>query len=215
MAHLICVSGALGAGKTTFASFFPHLLKSQVQQMGGTLEIFANYDLLGAKKMTEQDDWFKVAEAHGSVIVWDEAHRIFNNRKWSSYQNIFAVDLITFVRKMATIQIFATPSVQRLDTAIRDLIEVLIICRKVSNGSYYDFYDYQADYAGKYGRYLHSKFLPNYKRQKIHNLNLFDSNAFVHGFPMPSTEREAVKFMRDLEQAHRLGIKNKNMMGVS
>lgn len=206
MAHLICVSGALGAGKTTFGSFFPWLLKNQVEQLGGDLQLFANYDLYGAHFMSKPEDWFKVAEAHGSIIVWDEAHRTFNNRRWSSFQNIFAIDLITFVRKMATVQIFVTPSVFRLDTAIRDLVEVLIVCRKVGNGTYYDFYDFQADFAGRYGKFLNSKFLPNFKRKQIHQLDLFDSNAFVAGFPMPRDEREANKFMKELEEAHWRGV---------
>lgn len=206
MAHLICVSGGLGAGKTTFASFFPWLIKNAVESVGGDLQLFANYDLKGAHFMGETEDWYRVAEAHGSVIIWDEAHRTFNNRRFNSFQNIFAVELITFVRKMATIQLFATPSVYRLDTAIRDLIEVLIVCRKVGNGTYYDFYDFQADFAGKYGRYLHSKFLPNFKRQQIHNLHLFDSNAFVAGFPIPRTEAQAKKFMKELEEAHWRGV---------
>lgn len=206
MAHLICVSGSLGAGKTTFASFFPWLLKNLVEQAGGELELFANYDLHGAKRMDKLSDWYEVAEAHGSIIVWDEAHRTFNNRRWSSFQNIFAVELITFVRKMASIQIFATPSVFRLDTAIRDLIEVLIIARKAGNGTYYDFYDFQADFAGKYGKLLHTKFLPNWKRQKVHDLDLFDSNSFVSGFPMPKDEKSAERFMRELEKAHWRGV---------
>lgn len=206
MPHLICISGSLGSGKTTFASFFPHMIKAQVEAQGGELQLFANYNLSGAHFMGSVEDWYQVAEAHGSIIVWDEAHRTFNNRRWSKFQNIFAVELITFVRKMATIQIFATPSVYRLDTAIRDLIEVLIICRKVSGGTYYDFYDFQADFAGRYGRYLHSLFLPNFKRKQIHDLNLFDSNDFVAGFPMPRNETQAEKFMRELEEAHWRGV---------
>lgn len=206
MAHLIGVVGGLGAGKTTFASFFPWLLKNRVEQLGGHVQLFANFELTGAHLMQKPEDWYRVAEAHGSICVWDESHMTFDSRKFNQFQNIFATELLTFVRKMASIQIFATPSIMRLDTRIREILEILIVARKVGNGTYYDFYDYQSDFAGRYGRYLHSKFLPWHKMRQIHNLNLFDSYNFVSRFPLPTTEAKAKKFMQELEEAHQRGL---------
>src|SRR5690606_25391530 len=196
----------LGAGKTTAASFLPHYFKNKIEARGGSVKLFANYDLKGAEIMQSYEDWYNVAAAHGSIVVWDEAHRNFDSRKFNQFQNILATELLTYVRKMASIQIFATPSINRLDTRIREIIEVLIVVRKTAKGTCYDFYDYQADFAGRYGKYLHSKYLPNFKRQKIHNLNLFDSYSFVSKFPLPKTEREGIKFMEELEQAHFRGL---------
>lgn len=206
MAHLIGIVGPLGAGKTTAASLFPWLWKNAVEARGGSLRLFANYDLYGAERMDTYEDWYKVAEAHGSVCIWDEAHRTFDSRRWSQFENILATELLTFVRKMASIQVFATPSVTRLDTRIREILEILIVVRKTGAGTYYDFYDFQADFAGKYGRYMHTKFIPKAKMRAIHALNLFDTHSFVSKFPLPTNERDAVEFMRELEKAHWRGV---------
>jgi len=201
---MICITGPLGAGKTTLASLLAWRYKLAVQALGGTLELFSNYELYGSLRLREAEDWFKVADAQGSICVWDEAHRSFDSRKFASAQNILATEILTFARKMAAIQIFVTPSISRLDTRIRELIEVLIVVRPIGSGSVsFDFYDFQADFAGtKFGKFLHNLFLPGGKIKKIHGLNLFDSHSFVSGFPLPKTERETTKFMDELERRH-------------
>lgn len=205
MPHLIGIVGPLGAGKTTLASFWPWIIKQAVEMRGGHLKLFANYELYGAEQMLVKEDWYKVAEAHGSICVWDEAHRHFDSRKFNQFEQIFATDLLTLVRKMAAIQVFATPSINRLDTRIREILEVLIVIRKSGTGTHYDFYDYQADFAGRYGKYLRSLFLPHKKMRQIHALNLFDSHVFPSKFPLPKNEREAAEFMKQLEIHHDIG----------
>jgi hypothetical protein len=211
MPHLIGIVGPLGAGKTTGASIFPWLWKNIVEGQGGDLSLFSNFSLFGSHPMDRAEDWYKVAEAHGSVCVWDEAHRTFDSRKFSAFENIFATELLTYVRKLASIQVFATPSINRLDTRIREILEILIVVRKVGHGTFYDFYDFQADFGGRYGRYMHSKFLPKHKITAIHKLNLFDTYSFVSKFPLPKSETEAVKFMNELEAAHMRGLNRRRM----
>lgn len=174
-------------------------------QRGGHLQLFSNFALYGAKRLERQEDWYEVAEAHGSVCVWDEAHIHFDSRRFSKFGNIFATELLTYAGKMASIQIFATPSIKRLDTRIREILEILIVVRKHNSGTYYDFYDFQADYPGPFGKFLHTKFLPNAKRAAVHSLDLFDTHSFVSGFPLPGNEKAAEKFMRNLEAAHDRG----------
>lgn len=210
MPHVIGVMGRLGAGKTTIATILTHLYKQAVESRGGTIELFANYDLTGSQRMKESEDWFKVADAHGSICVWDEAHRSFNSRNAMSFHNILANDILTFCRKMASIQIFVTPTIKRLDVVIRDMLEVLIIVRQMGNkGIRFDYYDYTADAFGQYGQFLHSRFLPAGKVQQIYRLNLFDSHSFVSGFPLPKNERAASKFMEELEARHDQARKSK------
>jgi hypothetical protein len=209
MPHLICISGPLGAGKTTAASLFPWLWKNVAASRGFNLDLFANFDLYGAERMDAPEDWFRVAERHGTVCIWDEAHRSFDSRKFSAFENILATELLTFVRKMAAIQVFATPSVNRLDARIREIIEVLIVVRKMGNGTYFDFYDFQADFGGRFGKYLHSKFLPKNKIAAIYKLNLFDSYSFVSKFPLPTNQKDGEKFMTNLEAAHMRGIQRR------
>lgn len=206
MPHLIGIVGPLGAGKSTAASLFPWLWKNGVEARKGHLELFANYDLYGAERLDKTEDWFKVADVHGSVCIWDEAHRTFDSRRFSSFQNIFATELLTFCRKMVAIQVFATPSIQRLDTRIREILEILVVVRKHGHGTYYDFYDFQADFAGRYGRFLHSLYLPKNKLNQIYKLDLFDSHSFVGKFPMPRTEKEAIPFMERLEEVHQKAV---------
>lgn len=204
MPHLVAITGPLGAGKTTLASILAWRYKLAVEALGGNIQLFSNYDLYGSERLREAEDWFKVAEAHGSICVWDEAHRSFDSRKHSTLQNILATEILTFARKMAAIQIFVTPSITRLDTRIRELIEVLIVVRPAGHGAIsFDFYDFQADWGGtRFGKFLHNRFLPGGKVKKIHGLELFDSHSFVNGFPLPTTEPAAKKFMAELERRH-------------
>ncbi|MFK4475780.1 5-methylcytosine-specific restriction endonuclease McrBC regulatory subunit McrC [Paenibacillus sp. RC73] len=211
MPHIIGVTGNLGAGKTTAASMMAWLYKNKIEQKRGKVQLFANYDLQGAERMKVPADWFKVAEAHGSICVWDEAHRSFDSRKSLKFENTLATDILTFARKMASIQIFATPSINRLDTRIREMLEVLIHVRPMGNkGIILDYYDFQADSFGPKGQFLHSRSLSSAKVKQIHSLNLFDSHSFVGGFPLPKTEREADTFMSKLEKVHDKARRAKN-----
>ncbi|WP_052410476.1 zonular occludens toxin domain-containing protein [Paenibacillus durus] len=203
MPHIIGIMGNLGVGKTTMASMMAWLYKNAIESIGGHAKLFANYDLNGAERMKVAEDWFKVAEAHGSICVWDEAHRSFNSRTALKMDNIIATDILTFARKMAAIQIFATPSVSRLDNRVREMLEVLLHIRPAGNkGMNIDYYDFQADGYGRLGKLIHTRFLSSFKVNQIHKLNLFDSHSFVGGFPLPKTERAAAKFMDELERVH-------------
>lgn len=205
MPHNIGVVGTLGAGKTTTASFMAWYYKQKIESVNGTVKLFANYDLTGAERMRVAEDWFKVAAAHGSICVWDEAHRSFDSRKSLKFTNTLATDILTFVRKMASIQIFATPSINRLDTRIRETLEIMIQVRSMGNkGIQLDYFDFQADSNSSMGKFMHSRFLPSSKLKRIHGLNLFDSHSFVSGFPLPRTERAAETFMEELERVHNL-----------
>lgn len=203
MPHIIGVMGNLGSGKTTTGSMMSWMYKNKIEARGGTVQLFSNYDLAGAERMKEEKDWFRVADAHGSICVWDEAHRSFDSRKSLKFENTLATDILTFARKMASIQIFVTPSIKRLDTRIREMLEILIHVRPMGGkGMRLDYYDFQADSFGSLGQMINSRFLSGAKVKQIHSLNLFDSHSFVSGFPLPKTERAAEKFMVELEKRH-------------
>lgn len=203
MPHIIAVQGPLGAGKTTIASIMAWLYKNQVEARGGHVKLFSNYGLAGSSPMKDYTDWYKVAAAQGSICVWDEAHRVIDARQALKSENILTSHVLTFARKMSSIQIFVTPSVNNLDSRLRQLLEVLISVSKVGNkGMRFQYYDYQAQNFGPLGKYLHSRFLPASRVAAVHKLNLFDSHSFVGGFPLPKTEREQMKFMDELENHH-------------
>ncbi len=213
MAHFIGVQGLLGAGKTTTASMLAHYYKNSVEARGGAIKLFSNYGLRGAQEMAKYQDWYDVADAHGSVIVWDESQTNFDGRQFSSSDNIMATQLLNYCRKMNSVQIMVAPNFSNLDRRIRQLTEVLINVVKCGNkGIRLEYYDYQAGNGeSNFGKFLHSRFLPARKIKQIHSLNLFHTYRMVRGFPMPSTERAKKDFWENLEAFHeqalrRLGI---------
>lgn len=214
MPHIIVVQGNLGAGKTTLASIMAYMYRNLVLNKGGTVELFSNYDLLGATQMKDYTDWYKVADAHGSICVWDEAHRIMDSRQALKHENILTSHVLTFARKMAAIQIFVTPVITNLDSRLRQIAEVLINVRKIGNkGMKFDYFDYQAKNESVFGKFIHSRFLPAGKVKQVHKLDLFDSHSFVSGFPLPKTERLSEQFMIELERRHDISrMKKKNTL---
>jgi SpoVK/Ycf46/Vps4 family AAA+-type ATPase len=203
MPHIIVVQGALGAGKTTLASIMAYLYKNKIVSAGGSVQLFSNYGLSGSTQMKDYKDWYKVAEAQGSICIWDEAHRIMDARQALKAENILTSHVLTFARKMSAIQIFVTPVITNLDSRLRQLCEVLISVTKVGNkGMKFQYFDYQSQNFGVFGKFLHSRFLSAAKVKQIHALNLFDSHSFVSGFPLPKTERLAEQFMIELENQH-------------
>jgi|HigsolmetaAR204D_1030405.scaffolds.fasta_scaffold01825_16 hypothetical protein len=213
MAHFIGIQGLLGAGKTTTASMLAHYYKNRVEALGGSLKLFSNYGLRGAEDMTHFSDWFKVADAHGSIIVWDEGQTQFDSREFSSSDRVFSTQLLNYCRKMNSVQIIVAPNFSNIDKRIRQLTEVLINVVKIGNrGIRLEYYDYQAGNGeSNLGRFLHSRFLPGSKVRQIHGLHLFDTYRMVRGFPMPKTERQKADFWVKLEEHHqearkRLGL---------
>lgn len=210
MPHIICVQGPLGAGKTTLGSIMAWYYKTAIESRGGHVELFSNYGLAGSTPMRHYTDWYKVAEAQGSICVWDESHRVMDSRQALKHENILTSHVLTYARKMSAIQIFISPVISNLDSRIRQLTEVLISVSKVGNkGMRFQYFDYQAQNYGPFGKYLHSRFLPAGRVRQIHKLNLFDTHSFVSGFPLPKTERESTQFMAELEERHDAARKQK------
>lgn len=204
MAHFIGIQGLLGAGKTTTASILAHYYKKQVEARGGELQLFSNYSLSGAIEMDKNEKWFQVADAHGSIIVWDEGQTQFDSRDFSSNDRVFSTNLLNFCRKMNSVQIVVSPNFYNIDKRIRQLTEVLINVVKVGKkGMRLEYFDFQAGNAeSNMGKFLHSRFIPASKVKQIHRLELFDTYRMVRGFPMPRTERQQVVFWDELMQRH-------------
>jgi hypothetical protein len=197
MPHHFFIQGSLGAGKTFLMSLFAHHWKAKVEQAGGKIELFSNYELLDSRPMTHYSDWFDVARAQGSICCWDECHLAFSNRKWSKYGQSVLMDVLMYTRKMKSVQIYAAPSINFVDSRLRSIVEVLITARKIGDkGFAYHFQDYQT------GEFLHKQFLPMYKAKKFMKLDLYDSDSMVQYFPVPQTEREGQELFEKLEQIH-------------
>lgn len=213
MPHFIFVEGNLGAGKTLTASIMAHYYRNRVLSAGGNIELFSNYGLKDSYDMQHYTDWFKVADAQGSICVWDESQMVFDSRTALKSTQVFATHLLMYVRKMASVQIFISPSINNIDSRIRQLTEVLISVRKIGNrGMSLDYFDFQAQQFGNRGKFLHSRFIPASKLKKIFKLNLYDTFTMIKGFPLPNTERDADKFFKELENRHDLARAKKSIV---
>jgi len=197
MAHHFFIQGHLGAGKTFLMSILAHHWKAKVEQRGGQLKLFSNYGLLDSQPMTHFTDWYDVAKAQGSICCWDETYMAFSNRKWSKYGQNVLTDVMMMTRKMKSVQIYCSPSINFVDSRVRQIVEVLITARRIGDkGFSYHFVDYQT------GEFMHKQFLPMNKAKQIMKLNLYDTETMVQYFPIPQTEREGEKFFEELESIH-------------
>lgn len=199
MAHHFFIQGPLGAGKTFAMSLLAHHWKERVLQQGGNIKLFSNYGLKDSYPMTHYTDWYEVAAAQGSICCWDEAQMAFSNRKWSKYGSTLATEVMMYTRKMQSVQMYCSPSINNVDSRIRQIVEVLVNVRKIGDkGFSLHFTDWQT------GEFMHKQFFPMYKAKKVFKLNLFDSFQMVQGFPLPQTEKQGDEFFERLEQIHNL-----------
>lgn len=199
MAHHFFIQGPLGAGKTFLASTLAHWWKMKAERNGANIKLFSNYDLYDSQPMTHFTDWYEVAKAQGSICVWDEAYLAFSNRKWSKYGQSVITDVMMMTRKMKSVQIYCSPSINFVDSRVRQIVEVLITARKIGDkGFQYHFQDYQT------GEFMHKQFLPMYKAKNIMKCDLYDTENMVQYFPVPQIEREGEKFFEELELIHNL-----------
>lgn len=197
MAHHFVIQGPLGSGKTFLASTLAHWWKLKTERNGGKVELFSNYDLFDSRPMTHFTDWYEVAKAQGSICVWDEAYLAFSNRKWTKYGQGILTDVLMLTRKMKSVQFYCTPSINFVDSRVRQIAEVLITARKIGDkGFSYHFQDFQT------GEFMMKQFLPMWKAKQIMKCKLYDTENMVQYFPVPQNEREGEKFFAELERIH-------------
>jgi GTPase SAR1 family protein len=197
MAHHFFIQGPLGSGKTFLMSLLAHHWKERVINQGGTIRLFSNYGLKDSFPMTHYTDWYEVAAAQGSICCWDEAQMAFSNRKWSKYGSTLATEVMMYTRKMQSVQIYCSPSINNVDSRIRQIVEVLINVRKIGDkGFSLHFTDWQTQ------EFMHKQFIPMFKAKQIFKMNLYDTFNMVQGFPLPSTEKQGDEFFEKLERIH-------------
>ncbi|GAE32875.1 zonular occludens toxin domain-containing protein [Halalkalibacter hemicellulosilyticus] len=210
MAHHIFFQGSLGSGKTALMSIMAHNIRARTIQQNGDLALFSNYELKDSFAMDHYTDWYEVAKRQGSICCWDEAHMAFDNRRWSRHGSIIATEVMMYTRKMHSIQMYASPSINNVDSRIRKIIEVLIHCRKLGKkGFQYTFYDYQT------GEFLRRQFMPMWRMKRFFSLNLYDSYQMVKGFPLPQNEDQSDEFFDELERIHNQARRIRERMTIN
>lgn len=202
MPHFVGFQGALGHGKTLNASLLALMWANATDNK---TKVFSNFDLKGSISFDHYSKWFDVADALGSLIVWDEAQLQFDRRFWS--RNTIASQILNMTRKLRAVHLFVTPVINTLDSRILDLIEVLVTVRKREGyGIFLDFYEYQDKRYGNYGRHIKTKFMPWITFKKVIRINLYDTYQMVYPFQEPRTEREQIVFLKELQERHRLAL---------
>lgn len=203
MARVIGITGPFGNGKTTTAVIKAH----QWAALSGS-KVFANFPLRGAYLFDHYTDWYRVADVHGSVVVFDESQTDFDSRKWGQEKNITLTQIFNYVRKMNCIFMFILPSYSNIDTRIRGNTELLINCHKTPGGTIINHvYDYQDKAHGEWGRLLNKWVLPKTSQRKVYGADLFDSNSMVRSFPMPNGEKQTKEFFEELNKRHEAALK--------
>lgn len=202
MAFVIGVTGGFGQGKSTTA-----VIKAQTWAMASGAKLFSNFPMRGAFLFDNYTDWFRVADAHGSIIVFDEAQSNFDGRQWGGEGNVTLTQIFNFVRKLNCLFIFVLPSYANIDNRIRQKTDILINCHKTQSGTIINHvYDYQDKAFGEWGKLLTRWVLPVASQRKVHALNLFDTNSMVHRFPMPEGKKNVEKFFKELDRRHQLAL---------
>lgn len=204
MAHHIFFAGGLGSGKTLMMSAMAHLWRDQVNAAGGNVQLFSNYGLKDSTAMDDYEAWYEIANADESICCWDESQMAFNNRNWSSTAATVATEVMFYTRKMMCLTMYASPSINNVDSRIRQIVEVLFQCRKVGNQGFEAFiWDYQTN------QFLRRVFLPMSLAKKLFKLQLYDTYEMVRGFPLPSAKGEIAEFWDTLNEIHKIKHKRR------
>lgn len=196
MPHFVMLQGALGAGKTLTASVLAH----RWARASGA-RIFSNFDLRGSQPFRTWKTWYDVADALGSILIWDEAQIQFDRRLWS--RHTIATELFLLSRKLRAVHIFCTPVGVNVDGRILQLVEILGNVRKLPGvGIAIDFYEYQDQRQGPLGRYIGTRYIPWKIVRRLFRARLYDTFQTVYPFSMPSTERQQIEFLEELQRVH-------------
>ncbi|HAS7789738.1 zonular occludens toxin domain-containing protein [Paenibacillus lactis] len=191
------VVGGYGQGKTLTAT-----IKAHQWAAASGAKLFANFPLRGAYLFDDYTDWYRVADAHGSIIIFDESQSNFDSRTWGGNGQIIMTQVLNYVRKMNSLFIFVLPSYSNIDTRIRDKTDLLIECIKSPNGTINNLvYEYQQKEFGPKGRFVNRWVLPVHQQKKVHALNLYSTHSMVHRFPTPP-QNKVDQFFQELDRRH-------------
>lgn len=181
--------GNLGEGKTFGMSVLAWHFVARARRAGIKAELFANFDLLGARPLTSYRDFYNVARAEASICLMDEAHVNLDSRLFARGANIYMTQFMFYLRKLNASLFMTTPHIRNLDSRMRQLTNILVDCHKLGTGFLYDIYDYQGE------RLLRRKFLPKYIAERIFETGMYNSRAIIRAVDFPSNERAFERFL--------------------
>lgn len=119
---IYCCMGGLGQGKTLTASL---LALSFKKLSNNKLDIFANYDLLTAKRFNKLDE---LTQIKNSIIVYDEIYLDLDSRYW--WKNEEILNFFLQLRKRNNYLIYTTQHIKQVDIRLRNLTDYIFYCFK-------------------------------------------------------------------------------------
>lgn len=188
--------GNLGEGKTFGMSLFAHYYATRARKAGIKVDLYANYDLKGAKQIKDYKDFYELAKSQSSIILLDEAHVNLDSRLFSRGMNIYMTQFMFYLRKLKSSLFMTTPHIRNLDSRMRQLTNILVDCHKIPGGFMYDIYDFQSD------KLLKRKFLSKYIAEQIFEIGIYDTHSIVRAIEFPSTDRAFDKFLDNIIKIH-------------
>lgn len=194
--HIVGVEGPYGSGKTTTA-----VLKAHQWAAASGAKIFANFPLRGAYLFDTYEDWYRIADAHGSILIFDESEQNWDGRKWASQGQIDQTHVINYVRKMNSLFIFILPDYNDIESRVRKKTDILIECKKTTGGILNLIYDPRQKEFGDKGKLVNRWFLPKEAQKKIWDLKLFNTHSMVQKFPTPPPNK-VDHFFKELDRRH-------------
>jgi|SRR3989304_7204094 len=202
MPFIIGIEGGYGEGKTLTG-----VMKACQWSMASGAKIFANFPVRGAYVFNNYTDWYRIADLHGTIVIFDEAQSNFDNRQWNSKGQIEMTQVLNYVRKMNTIFIFILPEYHNADSRIRNVTDILIRQHKTKSGTILSsVYDFKLKQFGEYGKLLNKWVLPVSSQKKVFNLRLYSTHSMVHRFPTPPSNK-VKDFFKELDRRHEIAIK--------
>jgi len=198
---IIGIEGGYGQGKTMTS-----VVKAHQWAAATGAQVWANFPVRGAYLFDHYTDWYRIADAHGSVIIFDESQSNFDSRTWGGTGQISMTQVLNYVRKLNCVFIFVVPSYQNVDSRIRDKTDLLITCVKSPGGTINNLlYEYQNKIYGPKGKYLNRWALPPASQKKIISLKLYNTHSMVARFPTPPPN-QVNKFFAELDRRHEAAL---------
>ncbi len=197
--------GQLGEGKTFGMSVLAWHFVAKARRRGIKADLYANFDLLGAKPLTSYRDFYDVARSEASICLLDEAHVNLDARLFHRGINIYMTQFFFYLRKLSASLFMTTPHIRNLDSRMRQLTNILVDCHKVTGGFLYEIYDYQSE------RLLRRKFLPLYVAEQLFAAGLYDSRAIIRAVEFPGNERAFDRFLAQIIEI-REGLKRQSQL---
>lgn len=190
-------TGYPGAGKTMALTW------RAVRDMRKGYKVFTSYPVKGAYRLTF-DDLINYTFPPGSTLIIDESGRWFNSRNWSKLPaEVF--DLFTLHRHMKLDLIVGVQNFNRIDVALREVIELVWWARNIWILPFfmYDGY-YDVEQLGMKGEYQKRHYIWRWTRsRKYYDTHIMSKEVNKDEIPLvPWVEKEkkSQKILKKLQK---------------